>query len=273
MLMKIFMAGVAVIHLCLVPAGLTLARTFHAAFGLVPSETYNLSRDGSRQAELLQSDAAGHVGFSCEGDGVFRIEAQGRADRFRPASPDSLWGEWDGQAVILRWPASPDSQTVAYQVDRRRLDRDDSVRQVQRVFGLGWRDTTAVPLAVYAYSVRADGRSGETPGCDAAIIVSTTIPRASPRGVPLGLFPNPTAGRLRVAFSLDAPAPVEVWFTELSGRCVGTRRLGLGQPGANVWALDLTEPGGPRLAAGSYFVVCRSGSRQSSARLTVLPGR
>jgi hypothetical protein len=113
-------------------------------------------------------------------------------------------------------------------------------------------------------------------GGDFQIVVSGVIGpmRAEPppmRTALLGVFPNPTAGPLHVAFSLDSAAEVQVCLTDVSGRQIGRVRRGQGDRGRNSWALEAVGTDGRRLAAGSYFVVFRSGATWSSRRVIILP--
>ena len=85
---------------------------------------------------------------------------------------------------------------------------------------------------------------------------------------PLGLTmisPNPSAGELRVSFSLSNATPARLEVVNIRGRRVATEEVGYLGPGTHQF--DLSS--GKRLAPGTYFIRLTQGSNTAKSKVTV----
>jgi hypothetical protein len=107
--------------------------------------------------------------------------------------------------------------------------------------------------ACYPYSF------GETE--DYGITIETSTGLHEPDELLVGLYPNPAAGTMTVAFSGTLPATLEL--LDLQGRAVMARIMN-----SSSMVLDLSM-----VAAGSYLVRISHEERSVTQRLEVLNGR
>jgi chitinase len=105
------------------------------------------------------------------------------------------------------------------------------------------------------------------------VIRNDDAPLAADPGAPLAfalrhVVPNPSRGAIRVEYTLPAEAPVRVSVHDVQGREVAELVEGVRTAGRHTAAWNGRSGGAP-VAAGIYFVRCRSDDRTAIARFVV----
>lgn len=81
----------------------------------------------------------------------------------------------------------------------------------------------------------------------------------------LMVYPNPSSGDLRVAFSKMEKGPATIWITDLSGRTVAKWHKAMLETGNHDFALPFDAP----LAAGSYLLHFDGGQSIQTEKITI----
>jgi hypothetical protein len=84
------------------------------------------------------------------------------------------------------------------------------------------------------------------------------------------LSPNPFNPRVRIAFSLDRPGPVELTVFDLRGRRVRTLLRESKQAGEDAVVWDGTDDSGASVASGVYTIQFRSTGRTDHGKVTLV---
>jgi len=131
--------------------------------------------------------------------------------------------------------------------------------------------TTEAPFDDPELFVLVDGPVDFTPTAEEmnAFRMGTTVPEAAASAVgaveePLSAYPNPSAGRTTVRFTLDEAAPVRLAVYDLLGREVASLADGRYPAGTHEARFD-----GSGLAAGLYIVRLDAGGAVETRRLTL----
>jgi hypothetical protein len=133
--------------------------------------------------------------------------------------------------------------------------------------------TDKARLALLAESGDGPGAiDGGVVGLSETFTIEAVVGVADPSPAPLaltirGAAPNPTVdGRLRVEFALRDGSPAKLELTDVAGRALASKQVGMMGPGPHV--LDLSA--GRALPPGIYFLRLTQGVREARARVAVL---
>ena len=129
-------------------------------------------------------------------------------------------------------------------------------------------DHVTGPEQVYFYRLRVVG--DETP--DALIgpveVHSTELITES---VLTGVHPNPTHGRLELAFSVARESRVRLTIADVQGRRVRTLADGTFRAGRHAARWNGLTESGAKAPAGVYFVVYEVAGRRTTKRVSLTP--
>jgi phosphodiesterase/alkaline phosphatase D-like protein len=195
------------------------------------------------------------------------------ADNAPPAPPPAPEVIWADAAVRLRWDPSPDLDVVGYRVLRRRGDHPPPPQVVAELVPVAaWTDSTALAGIRYAYSVVAVDASGNASSHSAETVF--LVPIADPGDAVIGIFPNPSAGRLRVVYARDAGGPTSLEVFDTAGRCLGRLNRESDPAGRSEWeSADLATAMDADLPSGVYYARLCLGNRKLPARFVLRRGK
>ncbi|MCA9729695.1 MAG: T9SS type A sorting domain-containing protein, partial [Candidatus Eisenbacteria bacterium] len=88
--------------------------------------------------------------------------------------------------------------------------------------------------------------------------------------VMLALYPNPVVDQMKVAFSMAEAGPVQATIYGIDGRMLYREDLGTKTVGSLEWSWDTRLADGQHVAAGTYFLVLRTGTVVYRDRFVVM---
>jgi hypothetical protein len=225
-------------------------------------------------ASNIAPNQGDYLGLYANANGVYPSWADGRAGNpdvytvplglpylLVPVEASLVSADAEADGVSLTWY---EGGTHAQAVVERRAQGDWQALATLDPDGTGYvkyRDANVSPGGTYDYRLGIVTSGGTHYVGE----VSVSVPQVS-RFALERPWPNPTAGSLRVAFSLGSSAPASLTLTDVAGRRV--RERAVGALGAGRHVLDLA-PGGA-LPAGIYLVTLRQGRESHTERVAIV---
>jgi len=83
-------------------------------------------------------------------------------------------------------------------------------------------------------------------------------------------YPNPSSGRVTLAYTLPAPAPVRVLIYDVTGRCLLRRELGAQGEGTHAFVWDGRDGRGRAAPGGTYLLRLQFSGRTESRRIALV---
>lgn len=196
-----------------------------------------------------------------------------RVDILAADPPDLLRG-----SVCIRWKVEVGPAARGFLVFR--ASKDAASAPVQLTSGplqgeglVVFYDAPLPPPGDYLYWVVVVGSAVESGPAPVAWLEPIPVRIGAPDETLIGVYPNPSPGRLRIVYARNAAGPTTLEVFDINGRCVGRLTREADPAGRIEWIIeDLPGALGTECTSGLYYARLCLGERVLPARFLLRRG-